>query len=120
MTLLDVFLLIGVVSVLLVTSDVVRDRLGGPEAGTPDAIRQQYERGAIDERELERRLDVAMDPEADRIREVAERVNGIGADTSWAVAAEFDSLQDLREASREELAEIPNVGEQRAAALEEL
>jgi ERCC4-type nuclease len=120
MTLLDVFLLIGALSILLVTSNAVRNRLGGPEAGTPTAIRQQYERGEIDERELERRLDVAMDPEADRIRAVAERVNGIGEDTSWAVAAEFDSLREPREASREELEAIPNVGEQRAAALEEL
>jgi hypothetical protein len=105
---------------LMVVSNWWRERTSGPDPRSPDGIRAAYRRGEIDERELERRLDVAMDPEADRIRATVEQVSGIAESTSWMIAAEFRSLKELREADREDLEAIPNVGEQRAAAIEEL
>jgi NAD-dependent DNA ligase len=66
---------------------------------------------------MERRLDVILDAEADTIRREVERVSSIGEQTSWDIAAEFDSRRELREANRERLEDIPNVGPERAAAL---
>lgn len=76
-----------------------------------------FREGEIDLAELELRLDVHLDPEAERIREWAERRSGIGEATSFGIAARFDTLDDARSASREELEEIPNIGEKRAGAL---
>jgi len=91
-----------------------------PEPGTTEYVHHLYKNeGVIDEAEMERRLDVLEDPAADRIREVVERVNGVGTSTSFAIAARFDSLRDLREASRAELEAVPNVGPDRARAIQE-
>lgn len=67
----------------------------------------------------ERRKDIVRDHEADRIRQAAERISGIGEQTAWDLAAEFNSLDELRRADRGRLKEIPNVGPQRARALQE-
>lgn len=75
--------------------------------------------GEIDLDELERRLDVLEDPEADRIRRACEQVSGIGEQTSFDIVAEFDMLDDLRAAPRERLKQISNVGAERARALQE-
>lgn len=96
----------------------VRDRLA-PDLGTSEHARHLYTTGEIDLDELERRLDVLEDPEADRIRSACERVPGISEDTSFAIAAEFDTLDELRDASRGRLEQIPNVGEERAQALQD-
>jgi ERCC4-type nuclease len=113
----------GLVIVAVAVAAAAWDRLQTwrtPKPGTVERVQRQYERGEIDLAELERRLDVLADPEADRIRETVERVNGVGEATSWAVAAEFSSLRELREASREELQSVPGVGDQRAAALDDI
>lgn len=80
---------------------------------------QRYAEGEISLEELERRLEVLEDPEADRIRESVERVSGIGEATSWTIAERYRSLEELRRADVEDLEEISNVGEQRAKALKE-
>jgi ERCC4-type nuclease len=111
---------VGTIWVLAYLSNLYVEWRSGPDPDTPEGIRLAYERGEIDHAELERRLDVVMDPEADRIREAVERVSGIGEATSWNIAAEFDSLRELREADREEIQRVPNIGEERAAALEDI
>lgn len=95
-----------------------RDRLT-PDPGTSEHARHLYVTGEIDLTELERRLDVLEDPEADRIRRACEQVSGIGEQTSFDIAAEFDTLDGLRAAPRERLERIPNVGEERARDLQE-
>lgn len=90
-----------------------------PAEGTPEYVQHLYAAGRIDEQEMERRLDVVLDPEAERIRAAAERVSGIGEQTSWDLAAEFDTLDELRAADRERLTTVSNIGAQRARALEE-
>lgn len=89
------------------------------EPGTPEYVRQLYKNDEIDRREMERRLDVVMDPEADRIRRAAERVSGIGERTAWDLAAAYPSLRAVREATEEELQQVPNVGSERARAIRE-
>lgn len=90
-----------------------------PDEGTTEWVHHLYTTDQIDEPEMERRLDVVEDPEADRIRQAAERVSGIGDATSWQIAERFTTLDSVREASLEELTDVPNVGEQRAKALKE-
>jgi len=90
-----------------------------PDEGTTEHAQHMYATGEIDHAELERRLDVLEDPEAMRIREATERISGIGEQTSWDIAARFESLDDLRAASAAELTNVPNVGSERAAAIQE-
>ena len=90
-----------------------------PDEGTIEYVQSLYVRGEIDHAELERRLDVLADPEAKRIRNAVERVSGIGEATSWDVAARYGTLDKVRDASIEELTDVPNIGEKRARALKE-
>lgn len=96
----------------------LRDRRT-PDEGTSEWVRHLYVTDQIDEREMERRLDVLEDPEADRIRKSVERVSGIGESRSWAIAARFRSLDEVRAASVDELTAVPDIGEYRAQALKE-
>lgn len=89
------------------------------DEGTTEWVKNLYATDQIDHAELERRLDVLEDPEAVRIRQAAERVSGIGEQTSWDIAARFDTVNDVRNASISELTAVPNIGEQRATALKE-
>lgn len=89
-----------------------------PDEGTIEHAHALYTSGEIDHAELERRLDVIQDPEADRIRQAAERVSGIGEQTAWDLAAEFRSLEAVRDADQERLEQVPNIGEERAAAIQ--
>lgn len=82
-----------------------------------DDLREQYVTGDIDLDEYERRVGVYLDPEAERIRDLVEDVDGIGPETSLEVAVAFDGVDELREADREVLEDVPLVGEQRAAAI---
>jgi len=76
-----------------------------------------YVRGEIDEQELERRLELALDPRAERIRETVEQVNGVGPATSAAIASEFESLESVRAANPAELESVNGVGPDRAEAI---
>lgn len=119
MTLVDlVSVLVVVAGGLAAAVEWWRDRRT-PNPGTVAHAQHLYATGDIDHAELERRLDVLADPEARRIRQASERVNGIGEATSWALAAEFDSLAELRDADRERLESVVNVGEQRADAIQD-
>lgn len=111
---------IGVALVLVVGIgagvDAIRDHLT-PDPGIREYVHGLYLDDKIDEDEMERRLAVIEDPAADRIREATERVSGIGEQTSWDIAARFDTLDDVREADMETLTDVPNVGEKRAQVL---
>lgn len=51
---------------------------------------ERYDRGGIDEHQLERELAFHVDDRSDTIRPVVEDINGVGPDTSKAIAREFD------------------------------
>jgi ERCC4-type nuclease len=90
-----------------------------PDEETIEYVDHLYATGQIDEREMERRKAVLLDPAADEIRTTVERVSGIGEATSWDIAARFDTIDDVREADTEELQQVANVGPQRARTLTE-
>lgn len=85
-----------------------------PAEGTVEYVEHLYATGEIDLDELEQRLAVLADPEADRIRRSVERISGIGEKTSFNVAAEFDTVDDLRDVDEDSLTDLPNVGVKRA------
>jgi len=84
---------------------------------TVEEIREAYARDRITEAEMERRLDVAVDPRTEQIQRAVEPVSGIGPETSLAIAAAFESERELREASSEDLEAVANVGPKRAEAI---
>jgi ERCC4-type nuclease len=84
-----------------------------------EEAREAYRNDEITLEELERRLDVELDPEAERIRGVLERVNGVGPETSRTIAERFDSLEEVRRASQDELEAIHDVGPSTASAIKE-
>jgi ERCC4-type nuclease len=88
-----------------------------PDEHTVEAAREAYVTGDIDEAEFERRVETLLDPETEQIREAVTPVQGIGPELSLAIAREFDSLDELHDADREELEDVNGVGEQRAEAI---
>jgi ERCC4-type nuclease len=116
MALLDV---VGVLVLILVAVTYAHDYFSEDKHGeySPEAAKNAYVDGEISLAEMERRLDLALDEQAAEVRESVERVNGIGPDTSAAIAAEFSSLSELQEASRDELEEINGIGGSRADAV---
>jgi len=88
-----------------------------PDENSVEAAREAYVAGEIDEAEFERRVETLVDPETDRIRTAVTPVQGIGPELSLAVAREFDSLEELRTADREELESVNGIGESRAEAI---
>jgi NAD-dependent DNA ligase len=69
--------------------------------------------------ELERRVELEVDQEATRIREAVEPVNDVGPATSAAIAENFDTLEEIRQASVEDLEEIHGIGPSTAEAVKQ-
>jgi len=115
--------LLGVVWAVILGLDLV-ERVAGDSSRNardePEAARDAYVRGEIDEIELERRLELALDPRAEEIRETVERVDGIGPATSASIAMHFESVDDLRDADREDLESIHGVGPATSRAVDEV
>ncbi|ADB63929.1 hypothetical protein Htur_5041 (plasmid) [Haloterrigena turkmenica DSM 5511] len=94
----------------------VRDRL----ESDPDPIEEAkrlYADGKIDEPELERRIEEAVDDDHKAIRLVVEDVNGVSESRSKAIAREYESLDELRASDRARLEVVPGIGEELAAAV---
>jgi ERCC4-type nuclease len=79
-----------------------------------DEIHRQYRNGEFGEVELERRLELHMDTRNERIRNELLNVDGVGGAVAAEVAVSFDSLGSVAVADRDELTEVPDVGEKRA------
>jgi len=98
----------------------VRRWLGEVDLDDPQTVEEiqlAYTEDRLSESEMERRLDLAVDPRTEQIRNAVEPVSGIGPETALNIAAEFESEHELREASRTDLQKVPNVGPERAEAL---
>ena len=117
----DLWLLGVVWAVILGLALVERvvDDSGRDARDDPAAARDAYVHGDIDEIELERRLELALDSRAEEIRETVERVDGIGPATSASIAMHFESVDDLRGADREDLEAIHGVGSKTSRAVQE-
>jgi predicted flap endonuclease-1-like 5' DNA nuclease len=75
-----------------------------------DTAQRAYVEGDIDLEEYEARLELILDEEASRIREVVEDVRGVGPETSADLALEFETVDDLRGAAEPDLRKIHGIG----------
>ena len=105
----------------LLAGAVAYDRLGEsddePERGSVEEAHEAYLAGEIDEEQLEERLSVAVDPDAQRIRDATERVDGVGPVTSAKLARDFPSVEAVKHASSDELEAVHGVGPSTAREL---
>jgi NAD-dependent DNA ligase len=100
----------------LVLVSAVREYAGDEPTDVEQAI-AAYRDGYINEAELDDRLELAMDPEAERIRVATEAINGIGPATSADLALAFDSLEELRRADHDDLTDVHGIGPSTAEAV---
>lgn len=104
----------GVITIILAVA-VLEER--GEDLSPVEQAHRDYEAGRIDKQELEHRLDFHLDDRNETIREVVEQVSNVGEETSADIAREFDSLDELRRADREDLTAIHGVAESTADAV---
>lgn len=100
--------LVGLGVVVYATSDGLD--LGDPGLSDLERAQRLYETGEITLDEFEKRTELLLDERKQRIRGLAESVNGVGPATSAKLAREFDSPDDLRRATPEDLKQISGIG----------
>lgn len=106
--------LVGIM-VIIVAVDHLEDRF--EDLSPAEQAHRNYELGLIDEQELEHRLAFHLDDRNEEIREVVSQVNNVGEEISKDIAREFESLDELRRADREDLTAIHGVAESTADAV---
>lgn len=109
----------GVVLLAVAVGAGLLDRLGGDDLDDVESLKRDYARGELPDDEFERRLEEHLDPEAEKIRAVIEPIHGLGGGAAGAVAREFDSLEDLRAASEDDLKRVPGIGDKYARQIRE-
>jgi ERCC4-type nuclease len=104
----------GVITIIAVVG-ALEER--GEDLSPVDQAHRDYEAGRIDEQELEHRLAFHLDDRNEEIRQVVRQVNNVGEEISKDIAREFESLDELRRADREDLTAIHGVAESTADAV---
>ena len=89
-----------------------------PEKGTVEYAEHLWETDQITLAEFERRVELAVDDRAHQIQTVTRSIKGIGPDTARALAAEFESLDELHRADRERIEDIHGIGPSTVDAIE--
>lgn len=110
----------AVVAVVVVGAFLYERFLGKdkPEEGTVEHAEHLWETDQITLAEYERRVELAVDDRAHQIQTVTRSIKGIGPDTARALAAEFESLDELHRADRERIEDIHGIGPSTADAIE--
>ncbi|WP_240145853.1 helix-hairpin-helix domain-containing protein [Halococcus salsus] len=84
-----------------------------------EAAREAYTEGRITLTEMERRVNIALDPESKQLRRYVEEVKGVGPEISAALSAEYSSTEELSKASKSDLEEIYGIGPNTARAIKQ-
>lgn len=84
-----------------------------------EAARKAYAEGRIPLTEMERRLDVALDPQSKQLRKYVEEVSGVGPEISAALSAEYRSTEALSKASKTDLKKIYGIGPNTSRAIKQ-
>jgi ERCC4-type nuclease len=111
------FLVVGFVVVVYLYQRFVAEN--DPEPGTVEHAEHLWETDQISLAEYERRVELAVDDRAHQIQTVTRSIKGVGPDTARALAAEFESLDELHRADRERIEDIHDIGPSTADAIEE-
>lgn len=81
-------------------------------------LRGRYESGPMDYVEFGDQIAVLEDPGTEQIMREAITVDGVGPETAFEIAREFDGeYSEFRDADRDDLVRVNGVGENRAGAL---
>lgn len=100
------FMLVWAASEIADRLPLRRDR----DESAVEAARREYVEGEIPLDEMERRIDRALDPRAQEIRERVEHVEHVGPETSAAVADHFDTIGEVETATTDDLEAVHGVG----------
>jgi DNA integrity scanning protein DisA with diadenylate cyclase activity len=103
------------VMIIVVAVDHLEDRF--EDLSPVEQAHRNYELGLIEEQELEHQLAFPPDDRNEEIREVVPQLNRVGEEISKDIAREFESLDELRRADREDLTAIHGVAESTADAV---
>jgi ERCC4-type nuclease len=87
------------------------------EPSAMERLKTQYETTDMDHDEFSRRVDDLLDPGEQDIRERVEDVSGVGPAVAGEVAEHFESVEHVRQADREELQQVPDVGPSRSESI---
>lgn len=116
-------LILVALTVVMVAVGVLRyqspDRTDNTTIYDVKAARRAYTEGRIPLEEMERRVNVALDPQSKQLRKYVEEVKGVGPEISAALSAEYRSTEDLSKASKTELEEIYGIGPNTAHAIKQ-
>jgi len=82
-------------------------------------LRSDYVDGEISIEEFERRVGLALDDDARELRDRVESINGIGPETSAAIAESFGDVDAIEDASRDDLEDVRGIGPETSAAIRE-
>jgi ribosomal protein S13 len=102
---------------LVVGATGFRDLIEATTESEVEGAQRLYANGEITLDELNRRLDLLLDDEADRIRQAVEQVRGVGPETSAAIAYDFRTLQAVRMSTPARLQQVHGVGPSTAEAI---
>lgn len=102
--------------VLLYLSDSTDETDDEPDSDLARA-RRAYVDGEIPLAEFEERAGLILDDDARDLRERVEQVNGVGPETSAALAEEFRTVPALARADHDEVTAVHGVGDSTAAAV---
>lgn len=124
MSLESIMIVVGSLLAIIVVERVEEfgqflQNIGQPEPTPIDRLVERYKIGDISLAEYERQVELHLDPDAQQLRTELEAINGIGPDTSAAIAQKFDSPADLAAADQGELTAVHGVGSTTAAAVAE-
>lgn len=109
----------GLFLAILVGATGYRALIEATSESEVETAQRLYAEGEITLDELNRRLDLLLDDEADRIRQAVEEVRGVGPETSAAIAYDFGTLQAVRMSTPERLQQVHGVGPSTAEAIAE-
>jgi len=97
---------------------VVVSLVDSPEPSPVEQIQQEWVDGKIDQDELERRLEFALNDDREVVVAELTPIDHVGERRAKRLAREFSTVEAVRSSDREELLEVDDVGPETAAAVE--
>ena len=108
--------LVGVVVAVLVYERVQPDE---PDPTTLDGLADLYAAGELSQAAYNRRRSVLLyDEEGIGPFSWLQEIDGVGPELAFAIAAEFETMNELRDAGRDDLEAVHGVGESTASAIQ--
>jgi len=108
---------VGFVAVVILGTTGWEDAVEATQPTELERAKELYRDGRITHDELERRLDLILDEDAQRIMSTVEEIAGVGPELASTLALEYGSERELATATKDELEEIHGIGPSTAEAI---